>query len=152
MTIVESTNIYILSIVANFQWEICSFFKYSRNKSIHGSSIFRRNSEVFSLKCSSPIVNEWYRSWCFHHSMSYKQFFFLMRCLRFDDIKDRSSRWKLDKLYPLRNTFELFVSNCKKSYKLGEYVITYKKLEPFRGRCSFIQCVRSFPWFSPKLA
>ena len=46
----------------------------------------------------------------------------------------RRSRRKLDKLAPIRNIIELFVSNCKKSCKLGEYITIDGKLEPFRGR------------------
>lgn len=38
-------------------------------------------------------------------------FKFLLRCLRFDEIRDRKSRRKIDKIVPIREVFEM-VHNC----------------------------------------
>lgn len=73
--------------------------------------------------------------------MSYQRFLFIMRCLRFDDIRTRQSRRELDKLAPKRDFFEKLVENCEKSYNVGEHVTIDEKLEPFRGRCSFRQYI-----------
>ncbi|GBL61279.1 hypothetical protein AVEN_216690-1 [Araneus ventricosus] len=75
----------------------------------------------------------------FHCTMLYKRLLFLMRCLRFDDIRDNSSRREVDKLVPIRNIFEKFVASCQRLHSLGEYVTINEKLELFRGRCSFWQ-------------
>ncbi|GFR03302.1 piggyBac transposable element-derived protein 4 [Trichonephila clavata] len=72
--------------------------------------------------------------------MSENRFMFLIRCLRFDDIRTRQSRKDLDEFAPrhencLKNLWE----NCQKSYNIGEYVTIDEKLESFKGRCSFRQ-------------
>ncbi|KFM68182.1 hypothetical protein X975_10258, partial [Stegodyphus mimosarum] len=75
----------------------------------------------------------------FHTTMSSTHFYFLLRCIRFDDIQTRQSRKELDKLAPMREFFENFVENCQKLYDVGEYVTIDEKLESFRGRCPFCQ-------------
>lgn len=81
----------------------------------------------------------------FRSTMSSTRFYFLMRCLRFDDIQTRQSRKEFDKLAPIREFFEKFVENCQKSYNVGEYVTIDEKLEPFRGRCPFRQYMPKKP-------
>lgn len=81
----------------------------------------------------------------FRGCMSYKRFLFLLGSIRFDDKQTRSDRRKVDKLAPIRSTLDLFVANCKKSYCVGEFVTIDEKLEPFRGRCSFIQYIPNKP-------
>lgn len=68
-----------------------------------------------------------------------------MRCLRFDNINDRQSRREMDKLAPIRDFFETFVTNCKNAYTVGEFVTIDEKLEPFRGRCGFRQYMPKKP-------
>ncbi|UYV81889.1 hypothetical protein LAZ67_21000042 [Cordylochernes scorpioides] len=51
--------------------------------------------------------------------MSQERLFFLLCCLRFDDITTRKERKKLDKLAPIREFVEAFVYNCKKLYTPG---------------------------------
>jgi len=77
--------------------------------------------------------------------MLLKRFQFLLRCLRFDNIHDRSERKKIDKLAPIRWIFEEFVSGCRKNYIIGEFVTIDEMLEAFRGRCSFRQYIKSKP-------
>ncbi|XP_050502395.1 piggyBac transposable element-derived protein 4 isoform X4 [Diabrotica virgifera virgifera] len=77
--------------------------------------------------------------------MGHKRFLFITRCLRFDDKNTRSERKKVDKLAAIREFFQAFVNNCKSSYNLGEYTTIDEMLQPFRGRCSFIQYMPSKP-------
>lgn len=72
-------------------------------------------------------------------AMSEKRFLFLLRCIRFDDIRGREERKKFDKMTHIRKVFDDFTMNCKKSYALSEYVTLDEKLQSFRGRCSFRQ-------------
>ncbi|GBN50890.1 hypothetical protein AVEN_140981-1 [Araneus ventricosus] len=59
--------------------------------------------------------------------MSSKRFLFLLRCTRFDDIRDRQSRKDVDKLAPIREFFEKFGDNCHKCYNVGAYVMIDSK-------------------------
>jgi hypothetical protein len=54
-------------------------------------------------------------------TMSYKRFLFLCRCLRFDDRETRAERRAIDKLSPIRTTFDLFLKNINQNYNLNEY-------------------------------
>lgn len=78
-------------------------------------------------------------------TMSRNRFHFLLRCLRFDDIRTRAGRRETDKLAPIREIFEEFVSNIQKYYKHGEHVTIDEMLLPFRGRCAFRQYLPSKP-------
>lgn len=77
--------------------------------------------------------------------MNVKRFKFLLRCLRFDDRTTRSERKAIDRLAPIRDVFEMFVQNCKKSYCPGENLTIDEMLPGFRGRCSFRQYIPSKP-------
>lgn len=78
-------------------------------------------------------------------SMSAHRFQFLLRCLRMDDIHHREQRRLIDKLAPIRQIFELFVSSFQKHYAPSEYVTVDEQLLAFRGRCSFRQYIPSKP-------
>ncbi|XP_022183154.1 piggyBac transposable element-derived protein 4-like [Myzus persicae] len=77
--------------------------------------------------------------------MSYKRFLFLCRCLRFDDRETRAERRVIDKLAPIRTTFDLFLKNINQNYNLSEYTTIDEMLHPFRGRCQWIQYIPSKP-------
>ena len=77
--------------------------------------------------------------------MSLKRFRFLLRVLRFDDRTTRQERKTLDRLAPIREIFDKFVTNCQQCYYVGEDVTIDEKLEAFRGRCNFIQYIPSKP-------
>lgn len=77
--------------------------------------------------------------------MSLYRFRFLLQHLRFDDKQNREERQQTDKLAPIRDIFDAFVSNCKKCYSLSEYATVDEKLEAFRGRCGFRQYIPSKP-------
>lgn len=76
---------------------------------------------------------------------SYRRFMFLVACFRFDDTISREERRKIDKLAPIRELFEAFVTNCKLNYNPSEFVTIDEMLHAFNGRCSFIQYIRSKP-------
>lgn len=77
--------------------------------------------------------------------MSERRFRFLLRCIRFDDVRGRSERQKIDKLTHIRTIFEIFVTNCKAAYSMSEYTCIDEKLQAFRGKCSFRQYIPSKP-------
>lgn len=81
----------------------------------------------------------------FRLTMSMNRFKFLLKYIRFDDKDTRAERLKTDKLSPIRELFEIFNENCKKSYCPSEYLTIDEKLEAFRGRCSFKQYIPSKP-------
>lgn len=66
-----------------------------------------------------------------------------MRCIRLEDIPDRSSRREMDKLAPIRTICEKFVRQCTHAYILGEIVTVCKTLEYFRDKCCFSQYIPS---------
>lgn len=144
--IVYSTNIYMEKIANNFQ----------RERDAKKTDLIEMKALVGLLylcgvhKSSHVNVKDIWATdgtglEIFHRTMSYKRFLFLLRCLRFDDVRDRLQRKEFDKLAPVRSLFELFISNCKKLYNLGEYITIDEKLEPFRGRCPFRQYIPSKP-------
>ncbi|KAJ8964144.1 hypothetical protein NQ314_005096 [Rhamnusium bicolor] len=81
----------------------------------------------------------------FRLTMSLKRFKFLLRCLRFDDIRDRTEREALDNLAAVRKMFDEFVARCKINYVVGYTVTIDEMLEGFRGRCGFRQYIKSNP-------
>lgn len=78
-------------------------------------------------------------------AMSEKRFRFLLRCLRFDDIRNRSERRKIDKMAPIREIFERFLANFQRYFIASEYLTVDEQLLAFRGRCSFKQYIPSKP-------
>src|SRR5215469_10445062 len=81
----------------------------------------------------------------FRSTMSLQRFSFLLQCLRFNDRTTRAARSEVDKLAPIRQFFELFVTKCKSHYSLGDLVTIDEKLEKFRGNCPFRQYIASKP-------
>ena len=74
-----------------------------------------------------------------------QRFRFLLQCLRFDDRTTRTARSEVDKLAPIRQFFEIFVTKCKSHYSVGKLVTIDEKLEKFRGNCLFRQYIASKP-------
>lgn len=73
----------------------------------------------------------------FPATMALRRFRFLIRCMRFDNVFTRDERKKVDKLAAVRTMITKFNENCKKTYRVGEYVTLDEMLLAFRGRCSF---------------
>lgn len=78
-------------------------------------------------------------------TMSERRFHILIRALRFDDLRDRNERSKLDNLSPIRTLFDKFVEKCYTSYTPGLTVTIDEMLDPFRGRCRFRQYIANKP-------
>ncbi|XP_043468005.1 uncharacterized protein LOC122502151 [Leptopilina heterotoma] len=70
--------------------------------------------------------------------MSKKRFLFLLRNLRFDNDEMRRKRRIFDKLAPIRYFLDSFITNCKSSYSVGQYV-SVKSLEVFQGQLNSSQ-------------
>lgn len=78
-------------------------------------------------------------------AMSRNRFQFLLRCLRFDDVKTRGERRELDKLAPIRELFEIFLENFQRNFISSEFLTVDEQLLSFRGRCLFKQFIPSKP-------
>ncbi|XP_073532700.1 succinyl-CoA:glutarate CoA-transferase isoform X2 [Phyllobates terribilis] len=77
--------------------------------------------------------------------MSINRFKLLIRCLRFDDRTTRTERKTHVRLATIRDIFQKFVENCKKSYCPGENLTIDEMLPGFRGKCAFGQYIPSKP-------
>ena len=77
--------------------------------------------------------------------MSYKRFKFLLCQMRFDDSTTREERRSADRLAPIRDIFESVVASFRQMYSPTEFVTLDEALEPFRGRCGFVQYMPKKP-------
>lgn len=73
----------------------------------------------------------------FRTTMSLNRFQFLTSCLRFDDKASRAQRKETDKFAPIRQIWELFISNCRTLYTPHEYCTIDEQLMGYRGNCPF---------------
>ncbi|XP_043280023.1 uncharacterized protein [Venturia canescens] len=78
-----------------------------------------------------------YGSTFYRAAMSLKRFQFLARTLRFDDKTTRTHRSLEDKLAPIREIWEDFLTNCSKYYNPGFLCTAGEQLLSFRGQCPF---------------
>lgn len=78
-------------------------------------------------------------------TMGLRRFRFLLTAIRFDDKSTRPGRRAVDKLAAIREFYDTFNKNCQKFYSPGDQLTIDEKLEPFRGRCSFIQYIPNKP-------
>lgn len=69
--------------------------------------------------------------------MRKKRFDFLLRCLQFDDRTFRFKRHRDDPFIPIRDIWEMLITQCRKNYEPGTNVTTDDQLLAFRGRCKF---------------
>lgn len=146
-TIVTCTNIYIDKIRGNF----------SRERDAKHTDVLEIQAFIGilyligALRCSRKNLSKlWDNSMgnglesCYL-TMSENRFRFLLRCLRFDDVRDRGHRKELDKLAPIRELIELFNNNCQKYFSPSEYLTVDEQLLAFRGNCPFRQYIPSKP-------
>lgn len=70
-------------------------------------------------------------------TMSLNRFDFLTSCLRFDDKATRPQRKESDKFAPIRQIWEMFISNCRAFYTPHEYCTIDEQLMGYRGNCPF---------------
>ncbi|XP_031328259.1 piggyBac transposable element-derived protein 4-like [Photinus pyralis] len=78
-------------------------------------------------------------------SLSRNRFQQIMSFLRFDNFETREERKTVDKLAPIRDIFDIFVSNCKKSFNPNGHLCVDEQLVPFRGKAPFRVYMKSKP-------
>jgi len=77
--------------------------------------------------------------------MSQKPFLFLVYCLLFDDSTTRAQRRADDKLAPISNIYDKFVTACEANYTPGTGCTVDESLHEFRGMFSFRQYIPNKP-------
>lgn len=77
--------------------------------------------------------------------MSCNRFFFILRCLRFDDRNTREETNSLDKLDAVRDLYEVLNASFQNNYSLSENVTIDEQLPAFRGRFSGLVYMPSKP-------
>ncbi|XP_071577648.1 uncharacterized protein [Temnothorax nylanderi] len=70
-------------------------------------------------------------------TMPKARYTFLLQCLQFDDKSTRHERRQRDNLAPIRDLWDLFISNCKEYYLPGKHVTIGEQLLYFAGKCPF---------------
>ncbi|XP_046399025.1 piggyBac transposable element-derived protein 4-like [Ischnura elegans] len=144
--IVKCTNQHIRSIKSNYKREryayetnaceiegliglllLCGIRKCSR---MNAKDLFKTNGS--SIEVCRLLTSEF-------------RFRFLLRCLRFDDKTTRVERLKSDKLSPIRQVFDNFVSKCQMGFTVSPTVTVDEMLPAFRGKCRFRQFIPSKP-------
>ncbi|XP_008178411.1 piggyBac transposable element-derived protein 4-like [Acyrthosiphon pisum] len=145
--ITHCTNIYIETIRDKFQRSRDARFTDVTEIRAFIGLLY----QIGSFRCSRKNIHQlWDNSKgngmesCYL-TMSEKRFRFLVRCLRFDDVRDRVARKQFDKLAPIRDIFTMMVDNFQKYYCVSEYVTTDEQLLAFRGKCPFRQYIPSKP-------
>ncbi|KAJ0172478.1 hypothetical protein K1T71_011617 [Dendrolimus kikuchii] len=78
-------------------------------------------------------------------TMSINRFRFLIRSIRFDDIRDRPQRQETDKLAAIRGFIETMRHHCLEYYIPSECLTLDEQLVAFRGRCRFIMYLPNKP-------
>lgn len=78
-------------------------------------------------------------------AMSRDRFKQITSFLRFDNFQTRQERKLVDKLAPIRDIFDIFTSNCKKSLNPGDHLCVDEQLVPFRGKAPFRVYMKSKP-------
>lgn len=78
-------------------------------------------------------------------SLSKHRYKFLTKFLRFDNFETRAERKLLDKLAPIRDIFDILVSNCKNALNPNPHMCIDEQLVPFRGKAPFRVYMKSKP-------
>lgn len=98
------------------------------------SSVFKCNdSDLKMIFATDGTGHEIFRC-----VISKYRFSCLINCLRFDDSTIREERLKEDRLAPISDLFNKFISNCQSQYCPGPYLCIDEMLLAYRGRCKFI--------------
>ena len=114
---------------------------------------FRRYAPVIFL--APPLSKTWRCPWwhatnrrpvgLFRATMSLKRFKHISRILRFDEKETRTARRARDKLAPIRDVFDAWVTTLSKSFIPYDNVTIDEQLVAFRGRCTFRMYMKSKP-------
>ncbi|KAM9461429.1 piggyBac transposable element-derived protein 4-like [Clarias gariepinus] len=78
-------------------------------------------------------------------TMARNRFQDIMRHLRFDDKDTRTQRVATDKFAAISNIWQMFVTNCIKSYNPGQHITVGAQLFPTKSRCPFQQYIATKP-------
>lgn len=81
----------------------------------------------------------------FRATMSLQRFKNINTALTFDNKKTRKNRREADKFAPIRNVWDLWISQQKVLYNPGMNVTVDEQLLAFKGRCGFKQFMPSKP-------
>ncbi|GBP47721.1 PiggyBac transposable element-derived protein 4 [Eumeta japonica] len=77
--------------------------------------------------------------------MSESRFRFLLRVLRFDDVRDRQIRQETDRLAAIHQIITIMLQKCKNYYTPSEYLTMDEQLVAFKGCCGFVQYMLNKP-------
>jgi len=103
-------------------------------------SVYKSKNEdicqLWSLENGRPIFNK---------IMSRQRFQDVLRVVRFDDAEYRRQHRSDDKLEPIRECFDLWVSTLRDGNVPGSTLTVDEELVTFRGRCPFKQYIPSKP-------
>jgi hypothetical protein len=130
--VVENTNIYIDNISVNYSDHDKHKVKRTTLSEIKAciglpymAGVFKSSRQnLDDLWANDETGMEIFRS-----TMSLQGFRFLLQCLCFDDRATMAARSEVDKLAPIRQFFEHFVTKCKSHYSVGELVTIDEKLK-----------------------
>lgn len=143
--IVSYTNIYIEKIKQNFSRErdskltnICEMKSFIGILILAGTMKSSRRNILRMWDTSKGTGVE-----AIYVTMSQNRFRFLMRCIRFDNVRDRDARREVDKLAAIREIFESVVAKFKNAYNPSDYLSIDEQLVSFRGNCPFRQYIPS---------
>lgn len=81
----------------------------------------------------------------FSDTMSRNKFCLMKRFIRFDNRQARGERILLDKFTHIRDIFQAFAENCRKSFTPGMSVCIDEQLMPLKTRCKFITYMPNKP-------
>lgn len=74
--------------------------------------------------------------------MSERRFRFLLRCIRFDNIKKGDQRLPVDKLTKIREFLDPFIANCERNYILSDKLTIDKCLIVFTKHVHFVNILK----------
>lgn len=81
----------------------------------------------------------------FSNAMSRNDFFKIKKSIRFDDKRTRNERVTRDQFTHIRDIFELFADNCRKTFTPGYSLCIDEQLMPLKSRCRFITYMPNKP-------
>ncbi|XP_031331299.1 piggyBac transposable element-derived protein 4-like [Photinus pyralis] len=77
--------------------------------------------------------------------LSRNRYSFITKFIRYDNFETREQRKLQDRLAPIRDIFDILVSNCKTALNPSSHMCVDEQLVPFRGRAPFRVYMKSKP-------
>ena len=144
--IVRCTNMYITTIQSNYDRERdARILTKTELMAFLGLLFLSGVKRVGYVSFFELWATDGSRIEIFRACMLYNRFLFLLLAIRFDNKMMRNQIKETDKLAAIRYILDECVQNCKNADCLSEFLTIDEMLVPFRGRCSFIQCIPSKP-------